>query len=94
MSVYLVTWDLNREGAGYALAKARLDRTLETFNRIRDNGLDSTIFIESNASATECYKHIAQALDKNDRLVVTKLNPQEMTAHLHDDVWTWLNNRI
>ena len=51
MSVFLVTWDLNRENANYAQARATFVKHLEAYENTRDQGLDSVRFISTSSAS-------------------------------------------
>lgn len=94
MSVYLVTWDLNKEKSNYAAARNVFLTTLNDFDNIRDPALDSVRFISTPWSADQVSNHLRTGLDNNDRIVVTKMVSGEHQGWLHQDVWTWIDARL
>jgi hypothetical protein len=94
MSIYLVTWDLNREKANYAAARQTLVGHLAQYDHIKDPGLDSVWFISSSASADALDADIRTRMDTNDRLLVTKLVKGQHQGWLSKNVWDWINARI
>jgi hypothetical protein len=94
MSVYLVTWDLNKEKPAYAQARQTLISHLERYQHIKDAGLDSVWFLSTEWSATQVDADIRTKMDSNDRLVVTKLVTGQHGGWLNKDIWTWINGRL
>ncbi len=94
MSVYLVTWDLNRERQNYAQARQNLIAHLSKYDHIKDPGLDSVWFISSSASADGLSADIRASLDDNDKLVVTKMVTGQHQGRLSKFVWDWINTRV
>ena len=73
MSVFLVTWDLNKQRSNYSQARQLLIDHLERYDHIKDQGLDSVWFLSWNGTADAMSADIQTRLDNNDRLMVTKL---------------------
>jgi hypothetical protein len=94
MSVYLVTWELNKEKPNYGAARTRFLANLDGYESIKDAGLDSVRFISTSWSAHQVADDLLTTLDKNDRLVVTKLTSGDHQGWLAQDVWDWINARL
>lgn len=94
MSVYLVTWDLNRQRQNYAQARETLINHLSRYEHIKDPGLDSVWFISSTASAYAVSDDVRTKLDASDRLIVTKLVRDQHQGWLAQNVWDWINARL
>lgn len=94
MSVYLVTWDLNKEKSNYNQARANLISRLNDYESKKDPGLDSVYFVSTNWSANEVSDDLRKKLDDNDRLIVTKLVSGNHQGWLSEEVWDWINARI
>jgi hypothetical protein len=94
MSVYLVTWDLNKQGANYSQARQNLISYLSHYEHIKDSGLDSVWFISSAASADALDADIRIRMDTNDRLIVTKLVSGQHQGWLSKNVCDWINARL
>lgn len=94
MSVFLVTWDLNREKPNYTQARATFLKHLEAYDNTRDGGLDSVRFISTTSSADQVDSYLRQKLDENDRLVVTQLVRGGHQGWLAKDVWDWINQHL
>jgi len=89
-----VTWDLNRAKPNYQQARANLISHLETYDHIKDVGLDSVWFISTQSSADQIDQYLRQKLDDNDRLFVSKLRSGEHQGWLSQSIWDWINARI
>lgn len=94
MSVYLVTWDLNKEKPNYATARSAFITHLQRYQHIKDPGLDSVWFIESNTTADQIDTDLRKKLDDNDRIIVTKLISGGHQGWLSQAVWNWINARL
>jgi len=96
MSVFLVTWDLNRHSrpAGYEQARQNLITHLQRYPHIKDQGLDSVWFLQSDSSADTVSADIRTKMNDSDRLVVTKLVSGQHQGWLDADVWAWINARL
>jgi hypothetical protein len=94
MSVYLVTWDLNRAKPNYAQARQNLIDHLGRYQHIKDAGLDSVWFISTEQSADQVDANVRTKMDNNDRLIVTKMIAGQHQGWLSTDVWNWINARL
>jgi len=94
MSVYLVTWNLNKERANYDRARKDFIAHLETMENAKDAGLESVRWVSTSRTSSALKDFLRQKLDDNDRLFVTKLNKQEHSGWLTKTVWTWINARL
>lgn len=93
MSVYLVTWDLNKEKPNYSSARTKFISDLDVYENTKDPGLDSVRFISTDWSAEEIYNDLSSTLDKNDRLFITKIKDTEYYGFLSQSVWDWINKQ-
>lgn len=94
MSVFLVTWNLNKERSNYDKARREFIEHLERYPNIKDSGLESVRWIESGASAAQVDEDLRTKLDDNDRIFITKLNSGGHQGWLAKDVWDWINARL
>jgi hypothetical protein len=94
MSVYLVTWDLNKEKPNYAQARHELIAHLTRYQHIKDSGLDSVWFLSTDWSADQVDADVRTKMDRNDRLVVTKLVSGQHQGWLSRNIWDWINPRL
>lgn len=93
MPIYMVTWNLNNERQNYNQARKAFVDHLERYPNIKDQGLESVRFIESQKNATDLYKDLSTKLDKNDRVVVTKLEKPYFDGWIDQTVINWINAR-
>lgn len=93
MAVYLVTWNLNKEGAAYNAARAAFIKQLETYPNCADGGLETVRFIQTDQTAQTVNDFLRQKMDANDRLFVTKLVAGQRAGWLEQDTWNWLEAR-
>lgn len=97
MSVYLVTWNLNKEGSEYASARRELMSRLLAFDHAYEGReLDTLAFVRvpDNHEALDIYNHLITALDKNDRLVVTLVPSHNRIFYVSDKTKHWLDQRL
>jgi hypothetical protein len=94
MAVYLVTWDLNKEKPNYAQARQNLIAHLERYQHIKDQGLDSVRFVETDNSAQQLATDVRTKMDENDKLVVTRLVSGQYYGWLATSVWDWISPRL
>ena len=94
MAVYLVTWDLNKEGAGYSQARRNLVTALSRYDHIKDQGLDSVWFLSTSWSAERVSNDLTQHIDTNDSLIVTKMVSGTHQGWLAKSTWDWINARL
>ena len=94
MSVYLVTWNLNKEGAAYSQARDAFLRQLGTYENTKDDALETVRFVSTSSTASTVSDHLRQKLDDNDRLFVTKLDRGNHQGWLSKSTWEWINARL
>jgi hypothetical protein len=94
MSVYLITWDLNKQKENYNQARQRLIDHLARYEHIKDPGLDSVWFLSSSSSAAALDADIRAHMDNNDRLIVTQLVKGQYQGWLSSNIWAWIDGRI
>lgn len=94
MSVFLVTWNLNKERDNYDQARRTFIQHLDRYPNVRDPGLESVRWLESAATAAQIYNDLRIKLDKNDRIIITKLTGGEYFGWLNEDVVDWIQKRL
>lgn len=94
MAVFVVTWNLNKERAGYDQARREFIAHLERFDNVKDSGLESVRWISTANTASEVSSFLQQKLDANDRLFVSKLNRGENAGWLSKTTWEWIKARL
>lgn len=93
MAVFVVTWNLNREGANYDTRRAALIKQIEKYVNKSDPGLESVRWIQAT-TAEELSKDLLQRLDKNDRLFVAQLHRGYYYGYLDNAVWDWISPKL
>ncbi len=94
MAVFIVTWNLNNEKSNYSAARDAFIKQLESYTNKADSGLESVRFIEAKQSADQVDAFLRKKLDKNDRLLVSKMNNGEHQGWLDQSTWDWINARL
>jgi hypothetical protein len=94
MSVLLVTWDINKAEGAYSEARARFVAHLQTYQHVKDGGLDSVWFISTTQTPDQIDSYLRQKLDTNDRLVVTRMRSGEHQGWLDPSIWEWINAHL
>ena len=93
MSIYLVTWDLNKEKPNYTRARDIFLARLDEYTNIKDPGLDSVRFVSTTWTAQQISDDLRQKLDVNDRIFVISLSNGNHQGWLNEEVWKWISNR-
>jgi len=94
MSVYVVTWNLNKERQNYDTARRTFIQHLERYDNTKDSGLESVRWISTSSTAEQLQNDLRTKLDDNDRLFVSKLTSGNHQGWLSKQVWDWINARL
>lgn len=94
MSVFMVTWNLNKECGNYDQARRAFLQHLERYPHIKDSGLESVRWISSGATAGQISDDLQQKMDANDRVFITKLRNGEHGGWLDSDVCNWIAEKL
>ncbi len=94
MSVYVVTWNLNKEGAEYQKARTAFLNQLGNYDNTKDSQLDTVRWISTTSTAQQVSDFLQQKLDKNDRLYISKVVSGTHAGWLETAVWDWINARL
>ena len=94
MAVYVVTWNLNKEGSRYEQARREFITHLERYEHVTDSGLETVRWISTPDSPNQISDYLLQKMDDNDRLFVSKLNRGEHQGRLSKSTWEWINARL
>jgi len=94
MAIYIVTWNLNREGDNYPAARAAFIEQLERHTHVADSGLESVRFVSSSLSAEDLYLDLQPKIDDDDRVFVVQLASSKIAGQLEDDVIDWIEARL
>lgn len=93
MSVYLVTWDFNKEGSNYNAKYSALVELLKNTTYVKDPGLDSVVFIDTTSSISDIFNYLGKVFDQNDRLFITKLQKGNFEGWMSKEINSWINSR-
>jgi len=94
MAVFVVTWNLNRERANYDQARRAFVTHLERHTNRADSGLESVRWISTSWTAEQLYSDLAQKLDKNDRIFISKVRSGDYTGFLDQATIDWLLPKV
>ena len=100
MAVYIVTWDLNKEGSAYNHARSKLLSAINTMENTYSTSLDSVRFVSTSRTANQLWTYLRQngGLDTNDTVVVVRMFNKGDNAsndgNLGETFWNWINARI
>lgn len=95
--VYLITWNLNGENPfKYNIKRKALIERIEAFDEhLMGQKLESTAFVNSNSDSETISKHlVANILDSNDRLIVTKMSKNSYDGLMTRSDWDWIEIRL
>ncbi|MBR7522961.1 MULTISPECIES: hypothetical protein [Pseudomonas] len=93
MSVYMVTWNLNKESNYTQARKAFIDH-LERYQNCKDAGLESVRWISADITADQLSQDLRTKLDDNDSIFVSKLTAGNHQGWLNKATWDWINARL
>lgn len=88
MSVYCVSYDLNKAGQNYNALYEELKRSSGWWHH-----LDSTWLVSTHESATQLSDRIRKHLDSNDSLLVIGVT-QDYAGWLNQEAWEWMRQHI
>ena len=88
MTAYCISYDLKVPGRDYTAL----------FNAIKQSELwwhylDSTWIISTNESAQQVWDRLANAIDKNDYLLVIEVR-NNTKGWLPKEAWTWISSKV
>jgi len=83
MKIYVITYDLNREGQNYAQLYEELKKSPQWWHY-----LDSTWMIHTNENANDIYTRLAKHIDKNDHILVIEVGVDRQ-GWLPEKAWEW-----
>lgn len=94
MSVFVVTWNLNKEGASYDAARTKFFEQLARCDYNYSSKLETTAFVSTASDVDELYRFLKEAVDDNDRLFVSKMHSSCHKGWLDKTQWEWINARV
>jgi len=83
--VYLITYDLNKEGKNYDGVYAAIKKLGKWWHY-----LDSNWLVETSSSASEIGSILNKEIDKDDSLLVVRVM-NEHAGWLPQEAWDWIN---
>jgi len=89
MTVYCVSYDLNKTGQNYNAIHEELKRSPAWCHL-----LDSTWLVSTNETGQQLNDRLVHQVDKNDRLLVVKVTSPHFQGWLSDDAWTWIYQHV
>lgn len=84
MTVYSVSYDLNKEGQNYKDLIAEI-KSFNGYCKV----MDSYWFVYSNGSASAVSARLKKHMDKNDSLLVMETSTN-LQGWLNKNIWDWL----
>ncbi|MEK5167185.1 hypothetical protein NYE69_33425 [Paenibacillus sp. FSL R5-0527] len=87
MSVYVVSYNLNKAGQDYN----GLYEVLKSFGYCKY--LDSTWLIATNLTADQLWQRIQPHVDKNDRVLIIRVT-NEYSGWLPKPAWEWIKEHV
>lgn len=94
MGVFVVTWNLNKERANYAHARAEFIKHLDRYTNVGEGGLETVRWVQSNATAQQISDDLRTKLDDNDRIFVSKLAAGTHAGWLNKTTWDWITPKV
>lgn len=88
MTVYCVSYDLNKTGQNYTDLHAELKNSPSWWHH-----LDSTWLIFTAESAEQLFSRLARHIDSNDQLLIVKV-AREYQGWLSGEAWKWINEHV
>jgi hypothetical protein len=94
MAVFMVTWNLNKEGENYNKSRDEFIKQLKIYDHTRDEDLNTVYFISTTSAVNEICGFLREKMDGNDCLVVSKINRGGYQGWLSRAVWDWIGARL
>jgi hypothetical protein len=95
MSVYIVTWNLNKEAPNYKAVSSKLHDRLNTLTTIKHQALETVRFVSTTKTARELYEYLERdILDTDDKMVITSIRRGEYWGKLSREVWNWISEKL
>ncbi|MCC5641279.1 hypothetical protein LC593_36890 [Nostoc sp. CHAB 5844] len=88
MTVYCVSYDLNKTGQNYSALYEELKKSPSWWHH-----LDSTWLIYTSETAEQLSARLLKHIDTNDRLLVIKV-VQAYQGWLTEEAWKWINEHV
>lgn len=88
MTVYCVSYDLNKSGQDYS----GLYDALKSYNDWW-HYLDSTWLVETNQSAYQVFSKLQPHIDKNDTLLIIEVTAN-YSGWFSEEAWEWIRRNV
>lgn len=88
MTVYCVSYDLNKSGQNYNALYEELKKSPGYWHH-----LDSTWLISTSESANTLSERLRKHLDNNDNILVIRVT-RPYAGWLPEDAWEWIDQHI
>jgi hypothetical protein len=88
VTVYCVSYDLNKAGQNYNALYEELKKAGTWWHY-----LDSTWLIDTSLTAQSLSDRLLKHIDSNDRLLVIKVT-RDYQGYLPKEAWDWINQRV
>lgn len=87
--VYLITYDLCKEGQDYEALEEAIKSNCSEYFRI----MQSTILVKSIREEKQVRDSLLQVMDDNDKLFIVPVT-RPYDGWLTDNVWKWLSENV
>lgn len=94
MAVYVVTWNLNREGANYSARRTAFLNHLARYPNVADPALETVRWVSSAGTASALSLDLRHQLDANDSIFVSRLVDGSYDGFLSQPTWDWVRSRL
>ncbi len=94
MAVFVIVWNLNKEGAAYADVRAKFFELLSKTDYSYSSTLETTAFVSTASNVDQIYDYFRQAMDDNDRLLVSLLVEGYYKGWLDKTQTEWISARM
>jgi hypothetical protein len=94
MAIYVVTWNLNKEGAAYQQARVAFLKQLGAYDNVQESQLETVRWISTSDTAHQVSDYLLEKLDNNDRLFVSEIRSGTHQGWLNQTTWDWINARL
>jgi len=88
MTVYCVSYDLNKTGQNYSALYEELKKSSSWWHY-----LDSTWLIYTSETADQLSERLLKHTDQNDRLLVIKV-VKSYQGWLNEEAWKWIREHV
>ncbi|HLO83895.1 MAG TPA: hypothetical protein VK203_02615 [Nostocaceae cyanobacterium] len=86
--VIMITYDLKTPGQNYQ----GLDEAIKSLGNYW-HYLGSTWLVDTTHTTKQVRDYLKQFIDYNDRLLVTKVDPSDVSGWLPEKAWNWIYKR-